>query len=91
LEEYLEEQQSANLNRPRLVGLLILLLLVLKRPIVQPFDQNNMIYYRKLHVITVRPADLFAGELSDNSLILEIFVSASEKIRQVFLLNAYML
>jgi hypothetical protein len=30
-----------------------------------------------------------AGELSENSLISEIFVSTSEKIRQVFLLNAY--
>jgi hypothetical protein len=30
-----------------------------------------------------------AGELSENSLIAEIFVSTSEKIRQVFLLNAY--
>jgi hypothetical protein len=29
-----------------------------------------------------------AGELSENSLISEIFVSSSEKIRQVFLLNA---
>jgi hypothetical protein len=30
-----------------------------------------------------------AGELSENSLISEIFVSISENIRQVFLLNAY--
>jgi hypothetical protein len=30
-----------------------------------------------------------AGELSENSLISEIFVSTSEKIRQVFLLNVY--
>jgi hypothetical protein len=30
-----------------------------------------------------------AGELSENSPISEIFVSTSEKIRQVFLLNAY--
>jgi hypothetical protein len=30
-----------------------------------------------------------AGELSYNSLISEIFVSSSEKIRQAFLLNAY--
>jgi hypothetical protein len=30
-----------------------------------------------------------AGELSENSLISEIFVSISEKIRQDFLLNAY--
>jgi hypothetical protein len=28
-------------------------------------------------------------ELSENSLILEIFIATSEKIRQVFLLNAY--
>jgi hypothetical protein len=32
---------------------------------------------------------LQAGELSENSLISEIFVSSSEKIRQVFLVNAY--
>jgi hypothetical protein len=30
-----------------------------------------------------------AGELEENSLISEIYVSSSEKIRQVFLLNAY--
>jgi hypothetical protein len=30
-----------------------------------------------------------AGELSENSLISEIFVSSSEKIGQLFLLNAY--
>jgi hypothetical protein len=30
-----------------------------------------------------------AGELSENSLISEIVVFSSEKIRQVFLLNAY--
>jgi hypothetical protein len=30
-----------------------------------------------------------AGELSENSLISEIFVSTSEKIMQVFLVNAY--
>jgi hypothetical protein len=30
-----------------------------------------------------------AGELPENSLISEIFVSTSEKIRQVFLLNTY--
>jgi hypothetical protein len=30
-----------------------------------------------------------AGELSENSLISEIFVSISEKIMQIFLLNAY--
>jgi hypothetical protein len=30
-----------------------------------------------------------AGELSENSLISEIFVSTSEKIKQGFLLNAY--
>jgi hypothetical protein len=30
-----------------------------------------------------------AGELSENSLISEIFVSTSEKIGQVFLLDAY--
>jgi hypothetical protein len=37
------------------------------------------------HVALVKQA----GELSENSLISEIFVSTSEKIRQVFLLNAY--
>jgi hypothetical protein len=36
-----------------------------------------------------RKYSIQAGELSENSLISEIFVSILEKCRQVFLLNAY--
>jgi hypothetical protein len=47
------------------------------------FEGCTLLYCR-LHPITYQ-----AGELSENSLISEIFVSISEKIRQGFLLNAY--
>jgi hypothetical protein len=53
------------------------------------FDKVANLHLWKLWVLSKNWFILQAGELSENSLISEIFVSTSEKILLVFLLNAY--